>query len=74
MLVLIPACALLILATIAMRPRQILLGSMLATAGMSMWFSNPPAVLMMLSIEAAVIACMGVEAGSFNAPRPRIRG
>jgi hypothetical protein len=54
--------ALLILATIATRPRQIQLGSMLATAGMSRWVSNTPTALMILPIEAAVIARMGVEA------------
>lgn len=41
---------------VGLAPRRLVLGFMLATAGLSMWISNTATVLMMLPIVAAVVA------------------
>jgi len=54
--------ALLILVAIGTRPRQLLLGMMVATASISMWVSNTATAMMMLPIGVAVVAQMPLEA------------
>lgn len=53
--------ALLILSVIGTQPRQLLLGFMLATAGISMWVSNTATAMMMLPIGVAVVSQIGSE-------------
>ncbi|MHC4262047.1 MAG: SLC13 family permease [Planctomycetota bacterium] len=47
--------ALSIVATVGARPRRIVLGFMLASAGLSMWLNNTATTLMMLPIGVAVV-------------------
>jgi sodium-dependent dicarboxylate transporter 2/3/5 len=54
--------ALLILSIVGTQPRQLLLGFMLATAGISMWVSNTATSMMMLPIDVAVVSQIGPEA------------
>lgn len=48
--------ALLIIAAMGDNPRRLVLGFMLATAGLSMWLSNTATAMMMLPIAASVLA------------------
>ncbi len=48
--------ALSILSLIGSKPRRVILGFMLATAGMSMWISNTASTMMMLPIGLSIVA------------------
>jgi sodium-dependent dicarboxylate transporter 2/3/5 len=48
--------ALLIIAAMGDNPRRLVLGFMIATAGLSMWLSNTATTMMMLPIAASVLA------------------
>ena len=53
--------ALLIVRAIGSRPKRVVLGFMVATAGLSMWISNTAAVMVMLPIAMSVLG--GAQAG-----------
>jgi solute carrier family 13 (sodium-dependent dicarboxylate transporter), member 2/3/5 len=63
--------ALLMLTLMGTRPRQLLLGCMLATAVISMWVSNTATAMMMLPIGMAVASQVGLESSD---PQNRASG
>lgn len=55
--------ALIILRAIGMAPHRLILGFMVATAGISMWVSNTATAMMLLPIGLAVASQAGLDAG-----------
>jgi sodium-dependent dicarboxylate transporter 2/3/5 len=63
--------ALVVMRAIGTKPRQLILGVMVATAFLSMWVSNTATTLMMLPIGISVLALVGAtkaKAGADDAP------
>jgi sodium-dependent dicarboxylate transporter 2/3/5 len=65
--------ALFLLSLIGTRPRQLVLGFMVATAGISMWVSNTATAMMMLPIGLAVAGQPGMSSGTDGGGRLSFR-
>lgn len=57
-----------IVAAFGRRPRRLVLGLMVATAGLSMWLSNTATAVMMLPVALAIVGASGKSMGERDAP------
>lgn len=57
-----------IVAAFGRRPRRLVLGLMVATAGLSMWLSNTATAVMMLPVALAIVGASGEGQGKKDAP------